>query len=100
MRMQFEEWKKEFSPRIYEDTGAWCYDHEEENLANPANWCGCEFLYTFDYMEEEERKEIEIALPENRVWTWLGDGRIVSGMVSSGDYLITEKPYFQEIEVI
>ncbi len=98
--MKFEEWKKEFVPRIYEDTGAWCYDHEEENKSNPAEWCGCEYLYTFDPNDEGEGEELEIANGEYRVWSWLGDGRILSGMHPNADFLITEKPCYEDLEVI
>ncbi len=97
--LDFETWKKEFAPRIYEDSGAWCYDHEEENKANPADWCGCEFLYTFLPDDEEEGEELKTALAQNRVWSWYEDGRILSGMHPKADYLITEKPYKEETEV-
>lgn len=98
--MNFEAWKAEYQPRIYEDTGAWCYDHEEENKANPENWCSCEFLYTFDPDDEDEGAELALAIDERRAWTWHSDGRICSGTMCRGDYLITEKPYDRDIEVV
>ncbi len=98
--MDFATWKAEYQPRIYEDTGAHCYDHEEENYADPENWCSCEFLYTFDSSDPGEAEELAQAINERRAWTWLGDGTIVSGTMAHGDYLITEKPYDDYIEVV
>ncbi len=98
--MDFATWKAEYQPRIYEDTGAHCYDHEEENYANPENWCDCEYLYTFDPSDEGEGQELELAHVEYRVWSWLGDGTIVSGMHEKADYLITEKPCYEDMKVI
>ncbi len=92
--MKFELWKAEYEPRIYEDTGAHCYEHEEENNANPENWCDCEYLYTFDVTDKDEKAEVEQAIRERRAWTWRGDGTIVSGVeVIGGDILITAKPF-------
>jgi hypothetical protein len=76
----FNTWKAEYQPRIYEDSGAECYDHEE---------CDCEFLYTFEHHEVEELKEEE-GIKYNQVWTWRSDGSITAG-VCGPELLITEK---------
>lgn len=88
--MAFAEWKAEFAPVIYEDSGAECYEHEEE--------CQCEFLYTFEFSELQENEEHAPAISENRVWTWLPDS-IVSGITEGGELLVTAKPYTERIEV-
>lgn len=89
--MAFEEWKAEFSPIIYEDSGAECFDHEEE--------CECEFLYTFELAELGENEGFAEAIAENRVWSWLGDGSIVSGIHGKADLLVTAKAYTEKTEV-
>ena len=88
--MDFQTWKAEYQPRIYEDTGAECYDHET---------CDCEFLYTFDASDPYEAEELALAIDERRAWTWHSDGRICSGTLCRGDYLITEKPYEYDMEI-
>ena len=91
MRLAFEQWKADYQPRIYEDSGAECFDHEE---------CECEFLYTFELCELMEDEENATALQENRVWSWLQDGSIVSGVTDErAELLVTVKPYTEETEV-
>jgi hypothetical protein len=88
LELNFDTWKAEYEPKIYEDSGAECYDHEE---------CECEFLYTYDLAELDFYDELAPAIIENRVWTWHGDGRIVSGIDNPrADILVTAKPYEQE----
>jgi hypothetical protein len=88
--MAFEQWKAEYQPRVYEDSGAECFDHEDE--------CDCEFLYTVELTELDE--EDANAVAENRIWTWRSDGSIVSGVESErADLLITQKSYQQEMEI-
>jgi hypothetical protein len=78
--IDFATWKAEYQPRIYEDSGAECFDHEE---------CECEFLYTFEHDEVAELKEEE-GVKHNQIWTWLSDGTIKAG-ICGPDLLITEK---------
>lgn len=90
--MAFDEWKAEFVPVIYEDSGAECYDHEEK--------CQCEFLYTFSLEELQEDETHASALNESRVWTWHHlDGTITSGATMGEDLLVTAKPFTQRMEV-
>ena len=84
MKIEFDTWKAEYEPRIYEDSGAECFDHEE---------CECEFLYTFELQELEQDEEDSSAIAENRVWSWLTNGDIVSGIVIPNDLLVTKKPW-------
>lgn len=89
--MDFDTWKAEFVPVIYEDTGAECYDHET---------CECEFLYTFSLEELQENEEHATALHESRVWTWNHiDGSITSGLTPDpkADLLVTAKPYTERM---
>jgi hypothetical protein len=89
LRIKFDAWKAEFKPRIYEDSGAECYDHET---------CECEFLYTVDI--DDLLEDDSNAGPENRLWTWHGDGTITSGVESmTADILITEKPWTEATTV-
>jgi hypothetical protein len=74
----FNSWKAEYQPRIYEDSGAECFDHEE---------CDCEFLYTFEDSEVEEE-----GIERNKVWTWRSDGSIRAGTWGP-ELLVTEKPW-------
>lgn len=107
MKITFDQWKAEYQPRIYEDSGAECFDHEE---------CDCEFLYTYElgelpyYLEtaeddkesggDEARDNLALAISENRVWTW-EVGRIINGVVSErSDLLVTTKPWTEETEII
>lgn len=91
MRLAFEQWKADYQPKIYEDSGAQCFEHES---------CHCEFLYTFELSELMEDEENAAALQENRVWSWLQDGSIVSGVTDErAELLITVKPYTEEMEV-
>jgi hypothetical protein len=93
--MPFEQWKAEYQPRVYEDSGAECFDHEE---------CECEFLYTYDLSEidsedEEDEDSLQLAIEQNRVWTW-HDG-IYSGIKDPRyDLLVTKKPWTEEMEII
>lgn len=89
-KMPFETWKSEFVPVVYQDSGAECYDHES---------CECEFLYTFSMEELIENEEHASAISENRVWTWLNDGAIVSGAIDGGELLVTAKPYTERMEI-
>lgn len=77
----FEQWKAEYQPRIYQDSGAECFDHDE---------CDCEFLYTFDHDELQELMEEE-GYKYNQVWTWTSQN-IVAG-IASGELLVTERPW-------
>lgn len=89
--MNFEQWKAEFEPVIYEDSGAECYDHET---------CDCEFLYTFDPVELLQNEEHASAMFERRVWTWKENGTIISGLVCErSPLLVTKKPYTEEMEI-
>lgn len=105
LEIPFDTWKAEFVPVIYEDTGAYCHEHESENLADPANWCNCEFLRTFELQDLApggyDAEEYGDALTGNRVWTWHNDGRITSGVDNPrAELLITQKPYTTETEII
>jgi hypothetical protein len=91
-------WKAEYEPRVYEDSGAYCFDHENE--------CDCEFLYTYtlpelsdeDYADEDWREDV--AIQEKRIWTWDNVG-IRSGVDNErSELLITKKPYTEKMEVI
>ena len=89
MKIKFDAWKAEYKPRIYEDSGAECYDHET---------CECEFLYTVEIAELLE--EDPDAGPENRLWTWHRDGTITSGVENTNDdILITIKPWTEATTV-
>lgn len=90
MRIKFEDWKAEYVPRIYVDSGAECDEH---------GWgCACEFLYTIDPYELDE-EDINAGL-ERRLWTWRNDGTIVSGVTNwKADILITERPYTEDTVV-
>lgn len=90
MELKFDAWKAQFNPRIYQDSGAECFEHDV---------CSCEFLYTVDLDDLDE--EDANAVAENRIWTWQVGGGIVSGVQSPGwDFLITEHPYTEETTVI
>ncbi len=94
-RIEFDAWKAEFVPRIYEDSGAECDEHGWE--------CECEFLYPFEYSELNESEEGEDsfnAVAENRVWTWLNDGRILSGIHENYNLLVTKQPWTGPTEII
>lgn len=91
--LDFDTWKAEYQPRVYEDTGAECDEH---------GWsCECEFLYTVTPTELADDDEDLAAGAECRLWTWRNDGTIVSGVESSNaDVLITAKPYTEATIVI
>jgi len=85
MVIDFETWKAEFKPRIYQDSGAECYDHEV---------CSCEFLYTVELSELADDDDDRNAEAEQRLWSWQANGLIVSGVTDlRADLLITEKPW-------
>lgn len=89
--LDFETWKSEYQPRVYEDSGAECFDHDE---------CECEFLYTWtaDELQEEDDEEWANAIDQNRVWTW--EDRIYSGITNPrGDLIVTRKPWTEETVV-
>jgi hypothetical protein len=88
MRIKFDTWKAEYQPRIYDQSSEMC--EEEAHV----DYCDCEFLYTVDLAELAEDEEDHAAGHERRLWTWRGDGTIVSGIEDvRGDILITVKPY-------
>ena len=94
--MEFETWKAEYEPRVYVDSGAECFEHEE---------CDCEFLYTYDITElddkddEDDEDSLILAVKENRVWTWDNKG-IRSGITNtSSDLLVTKKAWTNEMEI-
>ena len=89
MNIDFETWKAEYEPQIYEDSGAECYDHDE---------CECEFLYTYEPSEILDDEELAPLVKQHRVWTWRSDGSIVNGIAGS-DLLVTAKPWTEEMEV-
>lgn len=92
IEMKFQDWKTEYQPIIYEDTGAECFDHEGD--------CECEFLASWCLSEIQEDEELSPALDECRVWSWLSDGSIVSGVKDErADLVITQKPYSVKMEV-
>lgn len=100
----FSEWKSNYVPKVYEDTGAWCDEHSEANTANPENWCECEFLYTLelgDLVDEEDEWNLHLAIEEKRIWTWDNRG-IRSGVDFTepwADLLVTLKPWEEPLEV-
>lgn len=77
----FEQWKAEYQPRVYEDSGAECFDHEE---------CDCEFLYTFE-LDELQGLQEEEGYKLSQIWTWTSDG--IKAGISAGELLVTEKPW-------
>ena len=97
IQIDFDAWKAEYEPRIYEDSGAECFDHEE---------CDCEFLYTYtlpelidENWEDEDWMETK-AIQEKRIWTWDNEG-IRSGVTNErSELLITKKPWTEETEII
>ena len=99
LELDFATWKAEYEPVIYEDTGAWCEEHEEQNKSmNPTDWCDCEFLYTYELAEMEHHEGLAEAISERRVWTWNSDGTISSGIADErADLLITAKAYEQDM---
>lgn len=91
MHIDFETWKKEYSPIMQMDNIE-CELHDDI--------CECEFLYPFEKWEIIEDEDNNQAINENRVWTWRVDGAIVSGMEDGAEYyLITENAYSQKIIV-
>ena len=79
--IDFDTWKAEYKPRVYEDSGAECFDHDE---------CDCEFLYTFELDELQELQEEE-GYKLNQIWTWTSDA--IKAGIGAGELLVTEKPW-------
>ena len=96
LKLYFEDWKEEYKPRLYIETGDLCEDEAHKDA------CDCEFLYTVNLDELADDEDDCNAEAEKRLWTWTNDGRIFSGVIelAGADLLITEKPYSQDIEVI
>lgn len=91
MSIDFETWKRDYAPVMQMDNVE-CDEHDEE--------CECEFLYPFESWEILDDEDNRKALVENRVWTWLPNSEIVSGWRGNSEYyLITEKPFTEEITV-
>lgn len=91
MEIKFDDWKKEYSPVMQMDNIE-CEEHDYG--------CECEFLYPFEKWEILDDEENTTALYEARVWTWLPNNEIVSGWYDNAEYyLITEKPWQQQITV-
>ena len=94
--IDFDEWKAEYEPRVYEDSGAYCFDHEDE--------CDCEFLYTHDQSEidydYEDEDSLRRAIDENRVWTWDNVGIRSGADNERSELLVTKKPWTEKMEVI
>lgn len=110
IEMPFHKWKKKFAPLVYRDLGSYCDEHDAGNGDGGPGQCGCEYLITW-YLEElvpggDAAEEYGNALKERRVWTLQEDGTITSGVDlsappgRSGNYLITEKPWQAEMEII
>ena len=90
--MDFDTWKAEYEPRIYDQSADMCEDDHEI--------CDCEFLYTVNLDELADEEDDANAVAENRIWTWKVGGDIVSGVQTPGwDFLITKKAYTEEITV-
>ena len=90
--MEFDAWKAEYEPRIYDQSADMCEDDHEI--------CDCEFLYTVNLDELADDEGDANAVAENRIWTWMVGGEIVAGVQSPGwDFLITTKPYTEAITV-
>lgn len=102
----FDTWKAEYEPAIYEDLGAHCFEHEDENKEEDKE-CECEFLKTWFTEEldptsehyEIEDEESRNAIAENRVWSWNNSG-IVSGITDQRtNVLITKKAWTEPTNV-
>lgn len=88
LQVDFETWKKEYAPILQVDNIE-CDEHADN--------CECEFFYPFEKWEIIEDEDNNLAIHENRVWTWRPDGAIVSGFEDGAEYyLITEQPYNQK----
>ena len=93
IEIEFDAWKAEYEPRIYDQSSDMCEDDHEI--------CDCEFLYTVNLDELADEEDDANAVAENRIWTWQVGGAIVSGVQTPGwDFLITKKPYTEEMRVI
>jgi hypothetical protein len=91
--IEFDAWKAEYEPRIYDQSADMCEDDHEV--------CDCEFLYTVNLDELADDEDDANAVAEQRLWTWREDGTIVSGIENrKADLLITEKPWSEPTEII
>jgi hypothetical protein len=92
LKLYFEDWKAEYKPRLYIETGDLCEDESHKDA------CDCEFLYTVTLEDLADDEDDCNADAENRLWTWTNDGLIVSGIVDlpGADLLITEKPWTRD----
>jgi hypothetical protein len=92
IEIEFDAWKAEYEPRIYDQSSDMCEDDHEI--------CDCEFLYTVNLEELADEEDDANAVAENRIWTWMVGGKIVSGVQTPGwDFLITKKAYTEPTEV-
>lgn len=96
MKLTSEQWKAEYRPHVYEDSGAECFDHEDE--------CECEFLRTddlseIDYFDYEDELSLRRAIDENRVWTWDNEGIWPGIHGDRPELIITEKPWATRVRV-
>ena len=120
MKIEFDTWKAEFEPRVYENSGEMCDEHDTFEIgAEPAEQlaefaftigvesCECEFLYTYDQTDPEDEDDendypedsLRLAIKENRVWTWDNQG-IRSGITGIGsELLVTKKAWTEQTEV-
>ena len=105
MKIEFDTWKAEYQPRVYESSGEMCDEHDTFEIG--AEPCECEFLYTYDQTDPEDEDEetdypedsLRLAIKENRVWTWDNQG-IRSGITGVGsELLVTKKAWTQQTEV-
>jgi hypothetical protein len=101
MIIKFDDWKAEYEPRYYEDSGAECFDHDK---------CDCVFLLTYgleeladedeEFLESYPELALSVAIKENRVWSWGNDGGIRSGITTPrSELLVTERAWTEETEV-
>ncbi len=92
--MDFDTWKAEYEPRIYIQSSEMCEEEDHVEI------CDCEFLYTVNLDELADEEDDANAVAENRIWTWMVGGKIVSGVQTPGwDFLITKKAYTEPTEV-
>ena len=101
MIIKFDDWKAEYEPRYYEDSGAECFDHDK---------CDCVFLLTYgleeladedeDFLESYPELALSVAIKENRVWSWGNDGGIRSGITTPrSELLVTKRAWTEVTEV-
>tara|TARA_R110000796_G_scaffold134290_1_gene250020 strand:- start:81 stop:401 length:321 start_codon:yes stop_codon:yes gene_type:complete len=106
MKIEFDTWKTEYQPRVYENSGEMCDEHESFDIG--VEPCDCEFLYTYDQTEPEDEDEetnypeesLRLAIKQNRVWTWDNAG-IRSGIENPrSELLVTVKAWAENTEVL